>query len=350
MTQQRFKPVLVTGFSFLLLGQNALAQDFIDVEAERRAAREAAGTPTATQSAPVTQRAPLTPSQARPEPAQEPTPSPVGGQGYSVPGIRPYSGQTVQATPTPSPEPRYAAPSGTGPAGTGITGTTAVGGDSNIGSLVVQVQQLSEEVRRLNGQVEEQAAEIRRLKEQSLERYVDIDRRLAEVTGAPLPNNATPSASDSSGLTFGGTGTGTASPAARTEPEAAPAQPGEDAAYQSAYDYVKARNFPAAVEAFTAFLGNYPFGRYAPNAHYWLGELYLVIEPADPELARQSFQLLLDQYPDNPKVPDALYKLGKVHFLKGNRDRSREYLSRVIKEHKGHPAAQLAQDFLTENF
>ena len=64
----------------------------------------------------------------------------------------------------------------------------------------------------------------------------------------------------------------------------------------------------------------------------------------------QNFKLLLDQYPENAKVPDALYKLGKVHFLKGNRERSREYLDQVIRQYSGHPAAQLSRDFLDENF
>ena len=78
-----------------------------------------------------------------------------------------------------------------------------------------------------------------------------------------------------------------------------------------------------------------------------MGELYLVVEPVDPEAARQNFQVLLDQYP-NDKVPDALHKLGRVHALKGNEERSREYLDRVIAEYgaDGHPAAQLAQDFI----
>ena len=125
-------------------------------------------------------------------------------------------------------------------------------------------------------------------------------------------------------------------------------QPGEREAYQSAYGLVRERRFEAAVDAFNAFLASYPFGRFAPNAHYWLGELYLVIEPVDPEAARQNFQLLLDQYPNDRKVPDALYKLGRVHALKGNTDRSKEYLNKVIADYgeEQHPAAQLAKDFL----
>jgi tol-pal system protein YbgF len=128
------------------------------------------------------------------------------------------------------------------------------------------------------------------------------------------------------------------------------AQEGEEAAYRAAYELVKGREFDDAAAAFNEFLSDYPFGRYAPNAHYWLGELYLVLEPPDPELARQNFKLLLDQYPADPKVPDALYKLGRVQFIKGNRQRSQEYLDEVIREYPSHAAAQLARQFLLENF
>jgi len=209
-------------------------------------------------------------------------------------------------------------------------------------SLALRVQQLEEEIRRLNGLVEEQASLLTRLQDQSLERYVEMDRRLAaigtvdpsvviegdEEADSPAPDDTVPSADV---------------PVAVAE-----VQPGEREAYQSAYGLVRERQFEAAVDAFNTFLASYPFGRFAPNAHYWLGELYLVIEPVDPESARQNFQLLLDQYPNDRKVPDALYKLGRVHALKGNMDRSKEYLNQVIADYgaEQHPAAQLAKDFL----
>ena len=209
-------------------------------------------------------------------------------------------------------------------------------------SLALRVQQLEEEIRRLNGLVEEQASLLMRLQDQSLERYVEMDRRLAaigtvdssvviegdEETDSPAPDDTVPSVNV---------------PVAVAE-----VQPGEREAYQSAYGLVRERQFEAAVDAFNTFLASYPFGRFAPNAHYWLGELYLVIEPVDPESARQNFQLLLDQYPNDRKVPDALYKLGRVHALKGNVDRSKEYLNQVIADYgsQQHPAAQLAKDFL----
>ena len=212
---------------------------------------------------------------------------------------------------------------------------------SDARSLALRVQQLEEEIRRLNGLVEEQASLFTRLQDQSLERYVEVDRRLATIASGEGINATDDPVSPADTVALG-------------EPNAAPEEPlkvpqmGEQEAYQAAYGLVRERQFSDALTAFAAFLGEYPFGRFAPNAHYWLGELYLVVEPVDPESARQNFQVLLDQYPNDRKVPDALYKLGRVHALKGNQERSREYLQRVISEYgaDGHPAAQLAKDFL----
>lgn len=320
------KPALIAGFSLLVLPALSWAQDYIDVEAERKAAR-AASVEVISASAGAAD-APSSDYPSSGYPSGDSTSS-----GYNRTGIRPYSGETITATTANSP---VASQLSEGSQNTGSLNT----GSFNVGSLVVQLQQLQEEVRRLNGLVEEQAQEVQRLKEQSLERYVDLDRRLAGAAGqGGLPANSV----DGSMVS--------ANPAAsRGESSATPLQAGEEAAYQQAYDLVKTRQFDDAVKGFRGFLAEYPFGRYAPNAHYWLGELYLVLDPPDAELARQSFKLLLDQYPDDLKVPDAIYKLGRVHFLKGNRDRSREYLNKVITEYPGHPAAQLAQDFINDNF
>ena len=62
--------------------------------------------------------------------------------------------------------------------------------------------------------------------------------------------------------------------------------------------------------------------------------------------------MLLTQYPGNSKVPDALYKLGKVQFLKGNPEKAREYLDRVIAEYgsTNSSAVKLSRDFIAENY
>ena len=107
-----------------------------------------------------------------------------------------------------------------------------------------------------------------------------------------------------------------------------------------------------AVQAVQKLERHYPAGKYAANAYYWLGELYLVIQPPDLESSRQSFAMLLSQYPDNSKAPDALYKLGKVQYMKGNRDKAKEYLDQVITRYgsTNSSAVKLARDFLAENY
>ena len=291
MTVLPIKPALFAGF-LLLTTLPVVAQDYVDVEAERAAAAQA----------------PL-----------EETPAVTPATSYT--GIQPYSGSTTVAQP---PVETTTAP---------ITGTDS-------GSLMLRVQQLEADVRRLNGLLEEATQALRLLEAQSLERYVDLDRRLA--SGAAEENDEVAGSTDVAPI-----------PAPSDTPasgRAVDAQEGEEAAYRAAYELVREREFDDAVSAFTAFLADFPFGRYAPNAHYWLGELYLVLDPPDPELARQNFKLLLDQYPADPKVPDALYKLGRVQFIKGNRQRSKEYLDEVIREYPSHAAAQLARQFLLENF
>lgn len=319
------KPALIAGFSLLVLPALSWAQDYIDVEAERKAARAGSGGAASVEVISASAGAADAPSSDYPS------------SGYNGTGIRPYSGETITATTENSSAASQASVGvNAGSLSTGSLNT----GSLNVGSLVVQLQQLQEEVRRLNGLVEEQAQEVQRLKEQSLERYVDLDRRLAGAAGqGGVPGNP-----------VDGSIVGANPTVSRGESSITPLQAGEEAAYQQAYDLVKTRQFDGAVKGFKEFLAQYPFGRYAPNAHYWLGELYLVLDPPEAELARQSFKLLLDQYPGDPKVPDAIYKLGRVHFLKGNRDRSREYLNKVITEYPGHPAAQLAQDFINDNF
>ena len=274
------------------------AQDYVDLEAERAAA------------------------------------SPAGARATD-----PYGASPATAYPATS----YGVNSAPVPAATVPQGQVqpGQGQGQNLSNLFFQIQQLQQEVMMLNGKVEEQAHELRSLKEQSLERYIDLDRRLAGGAVA-VTTATTPGAG-------GNAGTAMVTPISGGN---VAEQPGEGEAYRSAYALVRSQQFDNATSAFKAFLQDYPAGKYAPNAHYWLGELYLVVQPADLESSRQAFMLLLSQYPDNSKAPDAMYKLGKVYFMKGNREKAREYLDRVISQYgsSNSSAVKLSRDFIAENY
>lgn len=290
----------------------ASAQDYVDVEAER-AAREAAGL-----SAPARD---VDPYGARPAQTYPATTYGVPATSYSVDGTA--AGPATSAPSQP-------------------VGGSGNSGGPNLGNLFYQLQQLQQEVMRLNGKVEEQAFQIRRMEQQSKERYLDIDKRLSELATGSVASSGQAVSSEPA-VVIPPPGTGRA---------AGDEQPGEAEAYRAAYALVTSRRFDRAIPAFQVFLDEFPGGKYAPNASYWLGELFLVKEPPDLESARQSFALLLSEFPQHSKAPDALYKLGTVQFMKGNREKAREYLDLVLDQYgsSNTAVAKLARDFIAENY
>lgn len=308
------------------------AADYVDVEAERAAAQAAGVSSSGTNS--TVSAAVNDPYGAQPAQAYPATSYGVSNAPAAADSIAP-----VSSAPAP------------GTASTAVSGSSR--GDSNLGNLFLQIQQLQQEVMRLNGKVEEQAHELSTLKEQSLQRYMDLDKRLGSGSAAPASNESSTQTSSPGGGTEG------IDAAAPLGAQAAPQNtttaveiPGEADAYRAAYALVEGRQFEQAVPAFQQFLQTYPDGVYAPNAHYWLGDLYLVNTPPDLEASRQSFALLLSQYPGSSKAPGALYKLGKVQFLKGNREKAKEYLDLVITEYGGtnNAVVKLARDFIAQNY
>ncbi len=311
------KLLLATGLVILAapLSFTVTAQTYVDLEAERAAAEAAGGSATVRTNAPTS----TDPYGAKPAQAYPAT-------SYGVDNAPAASGGIAPA-PTPAT----------------INSRNTASSGQNLGALFSQIQRLQQEVMLLNGKLEEQAHELQRLKEQSLQRYTDLDQRLSGGASSAAKTGAGASASilpPSSAPVSGRSG------------KAAPEQPGETAAYRAAYGLVQGKQFEKAIPAYKQFIQSYPSSQYAANAHYWLGELYLVKQPPDLEASRQSFALLLSQYPDSPKAPDALYKLGKVQFMKGNREKAREYLDLVIVQYDGknNTVVKLARDFIAENY
>ena len=208
-------------------------------------------------------------------------------------------------------------------------------------SLYMEVQTLKDEVRRLQGLFEEQKYRVDRLLKEQRDRYIDIDRRLLELSRAGT--SAPPTVQD-------------APTASRPITTTATDEPDERAAYAQAIALVEdARGatgverttlFEAAIQRFATFLNEYPNGVLTPNAYYWLGELHLATD--DAELARQNFRQLESLYPKHAKTADALYKLGVVYHRLGDSGAALRYLDRVTNEFPGADSADLARAYAAE--
>lgn len=188
-----------------------------------------------------------------------------------------------------------------------------------LGTLNYQLQLLQREMQELRGAVEEQAHRLERLAQDQKEQYLLIDREFGALRGGGAPSRQ------------------------RKEPiDAAPVGMDERSAYAHAFGLTRDKQFAEAIEAFRALLADYPNGQYSANALYWLGEIYLVVEPPDLERSRQSFVQVVNLYPRHQKASDSMYKLAVVYRQIGDMDRAREFAGRVQADYGGTTAARLA--------
>lgn len=208
-----------------------------------------------------------------------------------------------------------------------------------------QLQSLQQEVQTLRGIVEEQSYELKKLKQQRLDDYLDLDRRLSQITqsGSGSPGSRTTPKTDYSPSTA----VVETSTAIATLESATPEGEDELSLYRSGIDAVlKAKDYDKALEIFNEYIQRFPQGIYAANAKYWLGQIYLRRE--DYASAEQWFRDLIANHPAHQKTPEAQFKLGKVLHLEGKDEEAKAQLRKVVASESS--AAKLAQDYLNSNF
>ena len=217
------------------------------------------------------------------------------------------------------------------------------------------MQDLRDEVRSLRGLVEELSYDLQKMKQRQLDDYLDIDRRLSiqniEVNSTEVLNSegelvTADNVDDPSQpiLTSG-------DPVLDQTPVLADSVRDYEVAVRQDYEaasnkLLKDRNIDAATVALNMHLADFPDSPFAANAHYWLGEIYLL--KGDIELARKAFKTIVDQFPQHPKSMDSNFKLGKIYFQLGDRAIAKEFLLKAIESPGG--TATKAQKFLEQNF
>lgn len=217
-------------------------------------------------------------------------------------------------------------------------------------NLITRVDQLQNEVQRLNGDNETLRHELKQMQDRQRQMYIDLDERLLKAESA-VP--ATSSAPQTSMDTTTSTDTSTVTNTAATTTDSAATMTGTadtsapvavengEAAYQQALQTLRSGQYEQAVQALAAFPEKYPNSIYLPNAYYWQGEAKYVLR--DFANAAGLFQIVIDQYPDSTKVPDALLKRGFSEYEMGDQARAVQTLQSVIATYPDSSAARLAK-------
>ncbi len=217
--------------------------------------------------------------------------------------------------------------------------------------IMVRVESLQSELQRLQGEIEVQKYTLDEIKKRQRDLYLDIDRRLLQLerrSGTSMPS--VPPASTTTVPAAAAETTEPASPEmasqppAATQPQTVVRREGEQVAYQKAFDLLRALRYEKATQAFRQFLNDYPDGRYAHIAQYWLAETSYHTRKF--KQAIDDYQTLLNKYPKSPKRADALLKIGYSQYELKSYGKAKEVLQTLIKTYPGTTEAGQAENLL----
>ena len=156
------------------------------------------------------------------------------------------------------------------------------------------------------------------------------------VTSPTAPANVSPGAAQA------GSGTGSSGSGVTPPPVgSASAQ----AAYDKAFNLLRAGLYHRAIGAFHGFLATYPANKRASKAQYWIAETEYV--ERNYPAARTAFKTLVTQYPSSTKVPNALLKIGYIAKWEGKPIQARKTWNGLIRRYPSSTAAQVARSALS---
>lgn len=207
-------------------------------------------------------------------------------------------------------------------------------------SLLNKFKAMQQELQELRGQLEVQSHELKQLQQQQLTFYKDIDNRLLSPANKATPTAQVNDLNNSQQLAKAiNNPPSIQTSLTKTTPiHMNPAD--EQVRYLAAYDLVKDKHFDAALTAMQDFITNYPHGGYSANAHYWLGELYLVKKNYSQAISH--FETVLHQFPTSSKAAASSLKIGYALASSGKEVEAKRRLEQVLKTYPDTPTAELA--------
>lgn len=190
-----------------------------------------------------------------------------------------------------------------------------------------QLQILLDEVSELRGVTETHSYQLEEVVQRQRDIYQEIDRRMSAVQGSAT--HAAPSTS----------------PAPSGPAVMVSGNVSENDAYDKAVNMVlKDRRYDAAIPEFESFLRTYPNSVYAPNAHYWLGQL--LFNNSELAKAKTQFERVVNNFAESNKVADALLKLGQIAERENDKAAALSHYNKLVSAHGSSTAARLAKERL----
>ncbi len=211
--------------------------------------------------------------------------------------------------------------------------------------LLNQLSALRQQVQGLQSTIEQLQHDNAQLKQSNQDAFLDLDERINRLESGSAPAApALPALPDAGASAPQVKLPAENAPVVRGDASALAATGDERAAYNVAFDALKAGKYDDSAQLFISFLELYPQGVYAPNALYWLGESYYATRNFD--MAEARFRELISRYPTHDKASGGLLKVGLSQFGAGKVEAAQQTLESVVTQYPGSDAARTAQDRL----
>ena len=189
-------------------------------------------------------------------------------------------------------------------------GSGDAGGAGRVADIGQQIEELREQVQRLEGRLDVAEHEVRRAVE---------DARAAREEAARGGGAAAPP------------------PPGEPPPDEAPGAGGSSSAeltaYREAYSAWRAGDAQVCIDRFRNFLQTYPSSAHADDAAYWMADCYF--KHGDYKTAVLRFDDVVTRHPASGTAPDALYRQGEalLRLGPGFSKAASKAFERVVKEY-----------------
>jgi tol-pal system protein YbgF len=209
----------------------------------------------------------------------------------------------------------------------------------NIGivELLRQIDQLNAEIASLRGQIEVLTNENQQLQKRQRDFYLDLDSRMKRLEGGGAAAANPPAGAGASGAEPRAAEPGPTAPRLSSRED----QAREMKAYDSASNLFRRNDFASAIDAFRAFLKDFPASSLGPNAEYWIGISYANLRDYRNAIATQ--EALLAKHPQSPKAPDAMLAIAAIQAEQGDNGSARNTLEDIIARYPNSEAAGKAR-------
>lgn len=215
--------------------------------------------------------------------------------------------------------------------------------------MLTRLDAQQRELQTLRGDLEEMRHQLETLRERQRDLYLDTDRRLSrmEREGAIAASDGSSKPSVVAPAPSGNTPSKPSLTKPMVEKPPVPVDPAaEREAYQKAFDVLRELRYEQAITAFQNFLKQYPNGRYAHIAQYWLGEANYARR--DFKQAIEEYRRLTKDFPNSPKVAEAMLKIGYSYNEMNDPKSAADIFERLMERFPNTTEAGQAQNLLKE--